>query len=263
MPIERLEAGKVVPVPYRFRYQNCLVMGDPLTGKTTGFLTVPGPRELVVVPGEEGYSSILESAETKVHSLEIASGVHDYQAEWNWLRLKTREVLARGKDVKAIGLDGLHKAYDLVFGVLDYPHNESLWGEKAYGKGYARAEQMFMEWVLPVLASPITYKYVTCYSGKVAQEPGSTKQTLFPELPGKMARRILGSFPVIFNAEKQGVGASERFLWRLKSTTEVMGVGTHFPKEVKALLPEVMEQDFAKFEALVESALTKLKLKGD
>lgn len=162
-----------------------------------------------------------------------------------YLQKLTIDIL-NGKHGEAttFGLDGLHKLYTLVMKACN-------WTPDSDAKEYVKYHDEFGRYVNMVLGSPIPYVVASCYDGQEAVEPGSKSMQVFPDLPGKQAKLIMGSFPVVLHAERSGDGEKEKFIWRLRSTGKIQAAGMHLPAEIRSRFPAEVEQDWSKIEAII------------
>lgn len=214
--------------------------GDPFAGKTTGLMTMPPRRAIIACPGEFGHTSIQEDENTAIWTYEIAPNC-PAKAIWDRLQYDVGEILkGQHGEFTMLALDGAHKIYDLIFQVLNYPADESLWGEKSYGKGQALARTMFIDLLTRVSLSPIKYVACTSYAEKeIIDASVSLRDTaIWPDLPGKMAKRIMGLFPVVLYVKRTGT-AKEEFYWEIKASGSLRGVGIHVPMKFRKNLPRI------------------------
>src|SRR3990167_4563406 len=193
-------------------FRRLLLNGPPLSGKTTALLTFPPKRFILVAPGELGYSSIREDDQTKLFYWEFDPGASNvqYARVWTQLQLLVLQILS-GKhgEVTTFCVDGLHKLYYLIMKALGFTSSSD-------PKEYVKYHETFSNFMSPILGSKVPYVVCTSYDGNEAIEVGSKVTQIFPDLPGKMAKQVMGMFPVVFHAERNGEGEKERFLWRLR-----------------------------------------------
>ena len=225
---------------WKTSFGRILLDGPPLSGKTTGFLTFPETRHILIAPMELGHSSIRETDQTKKYWVEFdpSSTTVQYARMWAYIQKITTEILA-GKygKVTTFGLDGLHRIYYMIMKANGYNSNTD---PREFGKYH----ELFNNYLAPILSSKIPFVVATCYDGVEATEAGSKVTSLFPDLPGKMAKHIMGLFPAVFHTERRGLGEKEQYFWQLRTTGKVQGVGMHLPPEVKRIFPGEIEVKF-------------------
>jgi len=234
---------------WKSTFRRVLLNGPPLSGKTTSLLTFPPKRHILVAPGELGHSSIREDDNTKVYFWQVdpvASNVQ-YLKIWVQVQKLTNEILA-GKygEVETFAIDGIHK---LMFTIMC----ANGWTPDTEGKAYPKYYRKFNEFLGPIMASTVPYVVVTCYDGREALEPGSKLTQVFPQLPGALAKDIMGTFPVVFHSSRRGDGVNEKFAWELRATGSMQAAGMHLPMDLKVQFPAELPQDWK----LVEEILSK------
>lgn len=224
-----------------------LVNGPPLSGKTTSFLTFPPKRHILVAPGELGHSSVREDDDTKLYYWEFDPGSTNIQYKRIWLYVQklTSEILS-GKqgEVTTFGVDGLHKLYYVIMKANGFsPASDP--------KDYVKYHEEFSNYMHAILGSSTPYVVASAYDGNEALEAGSKITQVFPDLPGKMAKQIMGMFPCVLHSERQGDGDKEKFVWRLRSTGKVQAAGVHLPADIRNRFPAEVEQDWRKIEEII------------
>jgi len=232
---------------WKSTFRRVLVNGPPLSGKTTSFLTFPSKRHILVAPGELGHSSVREDENTKLYYWEFDPNSTNvqYMRLWVYVQRITQEILT-GKhgEVTTFGLDGLHKLYTVVMLAKG-------WTPDSDPKEYVKYHAEFGKYMQMVLGSPTPYVVASSYDGNEALEAGSKITQIFPDLPGKMAKQVMGMFPVVLHSERNGDGATEKFMWRLRSTGKIQAAGMHLPAEIRNRFPAEIEQDWSRVEAIV------------
>jgi hypothetical protein len=212
--------------------------GPPLSGKTTGTLTLPRPCHLVVAPGESGYSSVEPADDFHIYAWrwDAQSPNVPYAQIWRELNDTVTEILSgkRG-EVQSLVIDGLHKLYDLVMRSEGW--NSSMVDDKEAGRQYTKYHDRFGTFLARVIGSGVPLVGATCYDGLEPIEPGSKSMQLFPLLPGRMAKDVMGMFPVVFHTEMEG----PRYYWKLKPVGRMQAAGLHVPARFLKLIPEKIE----------------------
>lgn len=230
-------------------FRRVLINGAPLSGKTTSFKTFPPKRHLLIAPGELGHSSIQEDEDTKLYYWEFDPLAPNLQFSrlWIYVQKLTQEIL-QGKhgEVTTFGVDGLHKLYYVIMKAKGFTVDSD-------PKEYVKYHETFTTYMQSIIQSTTPFVVATSYDGNEALEAGSKITQIFPDLPGKMAKQIMGMFPVVLHSERAGEGTTERFIWRLRASGKVQGVGLHVPSEIRAKFPPEVEQDWRKIEAIINA----------
>jgi hypothetical protein len=231
-------------------FRRLLVNGPPLSGKSTSFLTFPPKRHIIVAPGELGHSSLREDGDTKLYYWQFDPGVSNMQYLKTWINVQkiTNDVIS-GKfgEVTTFAFDGLHKLYYLIMKAKGYTVDSD-------PRDYVKYHEEFSKYMHLILGSKIPYVVASSYDGVEAVETGSKITAIFPDLPGKMAKQVMGMFPVVFHAERSGEGDKEKFIWRLRATGKVQAVGMHLPADLKLNFPAEIDQDWRKVEEILSKA---------
>lgn len=230
-------------------FRRTLENGPPLSGKTTAMKTWPPKRHLIIAPGELGHSSILPDDDTRMYFWEFdpTASRTDYKKVLVELEIVVREILC-GKygEVVTFGLDGLHKLYYVIMKANGFTIDTDT-------REYARYHEAFTQLIGPILGSNVPYIVMTCYDGQEAIEAGSKVTQVFPQLPGRMAKEVMGLFPVVLHTKRVGDGQKQQFLWELKASGKMQGAGMHLPVEIAAKFPAEMDQDWRQVEAIINS----------
>lgn len=232
---------------WKATFRRVLVNGPPLSGKTTSFLTFPPKRHIIVAPGELGHSSVREDDDTKLYYWEFDPNATNVQYARTWVQLQklTIDILS-GKHgaITTFAVDGLHKLYKVIMMAKG-------WTPDSDPKEYIKYHAEFERYINMILSSPVDYIIASCYDGNEAMEAGSKVMQTFPDLPGKQAKLIMGSFPVVFHSERSGDGANEKFTWRVRTTGKVQGCGLHVPEDIKRKFPSELPQNWQEVEKLI------------
>jgi hypothetical protein len=118
-------------------------------------------------------------------------------------------------------------------------------------KAYVKYHEAFTNYMQMILQSSTPFVVASSYDGNEAVEAGSKVTQIFPDLPGKMAKQVMGMFPVVLHSDRSRVGEVEKFQWQLRATGKVQGVGMHLPADIKAKFPAEIDQDWRKIEAII------------
>lgn len=254
-------AGKTTVTPldpeaWKKTLRRVLVHGEPLSGKTTCLMSFPAPRHILIAPGELGYSSIQEDENTKIYYFEPQDSMMDYRHIWIQVQQWTRDILS-GKhgEVTTFAIDGLHKIYAAIMKARGHTPDTD-------AKAFSGYHDAFNNFMIPIIAGPTKYVVATCYDGSEQIETGSKTNkdmALWPDLPGQMAKKVMGMFPVVIHTKRSGVG-KEQYFWELQASQTMRGVGVHVPTRLRQNLPAFCEPNWEVFERmLLESAVPVTK----
>lgn len=247
-----------------------LLNGPPLSGKTTSTKTFPrrslsksyqrnitGDTFLVVVPGEHGHTSVLPEDDYHIFAWEIdpTSATNEYKKWWVEFESTLREIVT-GKHgpVETLVIDGLHLLYDLVMRVNGW--TPAMVDDKESGRQYTKYHADFLNFVSKWLQSPVPMVAATCFDGLEPMEsdnPRSLKQ-IYPSLPGMMAKRIMGVFPVIIHTEGQQ-GDVKSFKWALRPLGKTQAAGMHLPQTLAEKFPRECPQDWLVLDQVFAQAI--------
>lgn len=263
----------------RKRLRRVLIIGGPNTRKTTSIIyTFPRPTHLMSYPGEKGSGVIPtdkpdikgyvyeEEDPSKTSYLETVKNIED----------TTWEILAGNHGpITTFAGDGLHKlasmywnreyarlkaiyAADITAGKTDregVPLEEGL-KLRAYGNENFGATKEITQYVSRVLQSNVDTVVFTCWEGVEAEDKemtGTNSRHIFADLPGKLARKIVGEFAVTLFAE---VGLPDpqgnaKATWQTRKAGKVWGVGIKVAPEIAKTIPEKVPQDWQKLYAML------------
>jgi hypothetical protein len=233
---------------WKSTFRRLLINGPPISGKSTSLLTFPPKRHILVAPGELGHSSLREDDDTKVYywRFDPSATTIQYMKLWISVQKLTNDILSGAcGEVNTFAWDGLHKLYYLIMKAFG-------WTSSTDPRQYVKYHEAFENYIRPVLGSNVPYVVATTYDGQEAVEAGSNITKVYPDLPGKMAKQVMGMFPVVFHSERRGEGDKETFIWQLRTTGKVQGCGLHLPVELSKQFPAEVEQDWNRIEAIVE-----------
>ena len=248
-----------------------LNMGPPSSFKTTSLMTWPGPIHIQSYPGERGDATIPRNRPGVTPHLwsESEAGKKPWLPRptpsgtiVQLLEQRTFEILG-GKygEIRTFAGDGIHKYYSYV---LDYVTAGAFFrGEEFEARLYARSHEHFRHYIQAVMNSPVEYVVFTCWDGKEADEAGakSGPSHIYPNLPGKMAKEIMGEFGVVVYsivdwAARQPNKPAPAY-WQLLPEGKVWGAAVKAPYEVVMKLPVKIPQGLPVLEATLAKAYTE------
>ena len=237
-----------------------LIQGAPNTGKTHSFLTWPRPAHYIALPGEKGSDTIPTGLpDLTAHFWESDPGEKtSSQAVIQAVdRLVFDTLAGKQGEVVSLMLDGLHKYYDHVLNMAT--GGAYFNGEEFEPKLYARAHEHFKYFLDRVLTTAVPYIVCTSWDGREADKPELKSMSpthIFPDFPGKMAKRIMGEFPIVMYATIKYTqeGKVEGATWQLRPQGSVWGAAVKAPLEVVERLPLTIPQDFKVLEKVLQGA---------
>lgn len=255
------------PEVWKRQVSRTLIFGPPDSWKTTSLLSwLPkGEVHVLSFPGEKGYATL---------PLGIAN-LHPYIWEGNVLENRspsavlaeverlTLDILS-GKNgkVDVAQFDGFHKYYDLILDdVTGGAYNR---GEEFEPQLYGRAHRRAKDFLDVVLQSPVPYVVFTAWNAKELDrplQPGEKARSVgsheWPDLPGKMAKLILGEFSLVLfsNVQKPRTPTEKpKGEWILVPDNEVWGVHVKIDPRIAVRLPKRVPQNWVELERLLLAA---------
>lgn len=250
-----------------------LIQGPPNSWKTSSLRTWPHSKEQPMVilscPGEQGHNSIpredgvkaliwRRTPEEKLDSLGV----------FNEVKSTIIQTIASRPHVLAI--DGIH---NLAAYALDAAGGGTLFKgedfeiERAFGKldPYTKSYQMMVELINTMTESPVPYVVVTAWDGRepdvkavTGQEYNREKSRVYPEFPGRLAKKVMGMFPLVLYSSVQDPpvpGEKDPRApvgwWQLKADNQVGGAAAKVPVHVQQRLPVRVKQDWQALEKLL------------
>lgn len=229
-----------------------LISGSPNSGKTTSLRTWPTPIAVVVAPGEKGSVSLAGAKDVTIFESEPL----DPTKPQNWSQLVssiesiTSEIIV-GKHGKfsTLALDGLHKVYACILAAVTA--GASARGEDFDAKMYSTAHTRFFALLDRLLRSPMGNVVATVWNGRekddVDDKSANASHHVFPELPGRASKQIMGEFAVVLGAEKTG----QKYVWLTKPNGRVWGAGVKTSPELVEKVPLFVPQDWQALDTLL------------
>lgn len=244
-----------------------LISGPPNSFKTTSLLTWPRPIHIISYPGEKGWETIPIGKEDVIpYVWQVADATTlTGTSVVNEVERLTLEILAgkRGP-VTTLAGDGLHKLYDWYykkarFEVEGLSIDEEKKDIRAYGNPAGGAYRGLLDYLTRVLQFSVPYVVMTVWEDPERDDPKDKSKDapthVFPALPGKIAKRIVGEFSATVYAEVPPVADVKGNLagtWQLRPGGKVWGVGVKAPLEIARTLPPKIPQDFTVLQKLLK-----------
>lgn len=258
------------------KFRRALLNGPPNSGKTTSLRTWPGPIHCLIAPNEKGNTSL--SFQTTDGQPIIGywpddvdlSKSHDWRKELKDWELLTTDVISGKKGpIKTLAIDGLHKLYELFLAEVTSGANYT--GVKFDAVVYVQSHAKFKKYINEVLNSSIDNIVMTCWDNPEidnaldTSKEGQQKKHNLPDLPGKMAKAILGEFSIALSSGIEGVGKSARYYWQTTPGGYNWGAVTKLPFEVmeRLNLNREVDQNWTKLDSqimtVIDSVIPKHK----
>jgi len=255
-----------------------LIIGDPNTLKTTSIIkTFDKPIGIINYPGEKGSGVIpandpqikalvWEEEEDKLAGMSVTQMISAVEhATWDFLAGKHGEI-------KTFAGDGLHKLASLYWN-REYQRLCTVYADQiamnkvdkdgvpfvekikltAYGNENYGACREILKYISLVEQSPIETIVFTCREGREPDQVGSRNTHIFPDLPGKLATKMVGEFAVCLYSEVSLPDPKGQITgtWQIRKAGQVWGVGVKVPYDIATKLPERVPQDWQKLRALL------------
>jgi hypothetical protein len=246
-----------------------LITGAPNSGKTGCSKTFRGPTHLLSYPGEGGINAIpkvdwikryiwKEDAAARMNSKAVVDEIWD---------VTVKIVTGKYGPIHTFFGDGVHRLFE-------YYIDQASGGK--YFKGTMQkqdwltaggARAAFKDYLKMVKSSPVPVVVFTAWEAYEPDKQGDvygTDKHVLPDFVGKMARDAMGEFSLILSSHsKPNVikGKPPRFWWQLKADSEVHGAAIKIDPAIWASLPNEIDQDWPKLEALLLGEGPKAALK--
>mgnify|MGYP001589621971 FL=1 len=238
------------------RARRVLVNGPPNSGKSTSLRTWPTPMVIISAPGEKGTTSLPQGEGIR----SFVWDAPDPNAAVNWVgvlaevnKLTFESLSGKYGPIKTFALDGLHKLYDTCLQVAT--NGAKARGEDFEPKKYGPASALCFGYLEKVMLSAVENVVFTCWDGLEKDDPdekgSQAPRHLFPELPGKAAKLIMGEFAVVLYSNREGAGPAAKYIWQTQPLGRVWGAGVKMPLEVSKRLPLTVPQDWGALERLL------------
>jgi hypothetical protein len=170
----------------------------------------------------------------------------------------TLDILSgKNGSVTTAAFDGFHKYYAaLLNDVTGGAYGE---GEDFEPKLYAKAHRRAQRFLHRALQSPVPYIVFTAWDAKEADKPGvkGSDMHVWPDLPGQMAKLILGEFSVVaFSKVTYPRTPTEKMKgeWLLRPDNEVWGAMVKIDPRVASQLPVRVPQSWQVLKPLLFKA---------
>lgn len=241
-----------------------LVSGPPNSRKTSSLMTWPRPIHILSFPGEKGHSSIpLDEPGVSAYVWEDED-VTKYSptAVVNEVESATWKILAgKSGEIVSFAGDGLHKLYGWYYGKAraDLQASSNLPDDVIDARAYGLAHDNFTLYLTKVAHSTVPFVVFTVWEGKELDDSDAKKgpSHIYPDLPGKMAKRIMGEFSVVVYSEVGLPPAPDKpapATWQLLPSGKVWGAGVKIPAKLAQKLPAKIAQDFPTLQKVLQGS---------
>ena len=259
-------------------FSRALVIGPPNSLKTTSLLSWPRPIGILSYPGEKGSGTI------PVNAPGVRAWVWEDQPDENGkeksasqkiaeIEKITVQILTSG--IKTFAGDGLIKLAGLMWTkeyVRQLHNNEELLAKgkitedelklRAYGNENFGSCKATLGYINKVCQSGIENVVFTCWDGEEKDNPGERKgpSHTYADLPGRLARRIVGEFGVTLFShvslpDPQGKVSGS---WQIRPKGSVWGVGIKVPPAIAKKMPTEVPQNWNKLVELLQSKVKEV-----
>lgn len=265
MPIVEMD-----PETWVKKRSRILIAGEPNSRKTSSLLTWPRPIAILSYPGEKGAASILPDPANGVHvwtysvdpnkpesSSEVVKNIRDLT-----VKIVTGQA-KQGIKFESFAGDGIHKYAEYILDAATGGNYFS--GEEFDAKLYMEQRRVLLKYIDMVANSSIANVVFTCWTALEKdnpQERGSNpSRHLWPDLPGQLAKKILGEFTATLYALVRSPmpGKPVEGVWQLQPDSEVWGVGVKAPSSIATKLPKYASQDWKVLMDLLDAAKAQQK----
>ena len=245
-----------------------LVTGPPNSFKTTSLATWPRPIHIISLPGEKGYESIPREEGIQSYALQLdpAEKSSSQAIVSEVIKLSLEVVAGKHGPCTTFAGDGLHKLYSHMLNMVT--GGAYCQGEDFEPRLYARAHEHFRFYLDRIMTTTTPYVVFTCWDGREPDNPdlkSASPTHVYPDLPGKMAKNIMGEFSIVVYASVKhpmsGEGGKPTSTWQLLPHGKVWGAAIKAPKEVVERIPLTIAQDFRELERVLQAAQTKKETK--
>lgn len=259
MPFEVLKPGHDVG-------RRVLISGPPNSRKTSSLHTWPFDADeglhIVCYPGEKGWDSIdtsIPGVHAYVWKIEDPAKASPFQVVKEVEDITAQILTGKFGKVKTFAGDGLHKLYGWYYR-REYDKLAASGGdhEKISGRAFGLAHDEFQHYLHRTCHTSCPYMAFTVWDGREKDNPedkaSNAPTHIFPDLPGQMAKRIMGEFSVVVYASvglPPGPGKPAPASWQLLPSGKVWGAGVKVPAARAKGLPTTCEQDFKALERLL------------
>jgi hypothetical protein len=241
-------------------FSRALVSGPPNSWKTTSLKTWPRPTHVLFFPGEKGASSLDHAPDLHGYTFEVDPATPMSARKVVKLVQTTTVEILSGKHgpIQTFAGDGLHKLYGIIHQanldelISTYPSSDE---DKLRGRAFGLAHEEFTSYLTLVCNSAVPRVVFTIWDGSTKDNAKDKSQDasshIWPDLPGEMAKKIIGEVGAALYAVPGREVAPGKFspgTWQTRRSGAVWGVGIKAPLSVVSRIPTAIPQDWTALE---------------
>lgn len=242
------------------RRRRGLSYGDPGVWKTSCLLDkeqgLPRPIGIISFPGEKGYDSIPLSdpeiipfiwetkEDEKKDSFKICTEV---------MRLSLDLIAGKYGKINSLIGDGIHKLFpyhlDMAQGGGHFAGEEI--DKDKVGSTWYRAYASYLEYMDTLSLSNLPVVWFTCWAEfegdrqrKQGERASDIPSHIYPALPGKLAKRVVGEFSIVVHQTLQRVDGKDMARWQTRPKGEVHGATIKGPKDLVEQIPDYIPASY-------------------
>jgi hypothetical protein len=252
---------------YRWALSRVLITGQPNSGKTESSRTFKGPTHFLAYPGEGGINSIpkvdwikpyiwKEDADARANSKSVVDEIR---------KITIEIITGKHGPIHTFFGDGVHRFFEYFIDAAAGGKYFKGTMEKADWLTAGGARAAFKEYLKMVKSSPVPVVVFTAWEAYEPDKQGDvygTSKHVLPDFVGKMARDSMGEFSLVLSSHSRPnvvKGKPPRFWWQLKADNEIHGAAIKIDPAIWATLPDEIDQDWPKLEALLSQAAPEMK----
>jgi hypothetical protein len=257
------------------KLRQTMLFGPPNSFKTTAVITTAVyPLALVSPPGEEGWGTVPDNVKGLTSFIweEAPTDPQSAESVKNEVESTVFKIIAGDYGQhRTLCIDGFHQLYNIYLDIATAGCFGR--GEEFEAQRYGRAHQMATKFLRKVLASPMEHIIVTTWNAKEMdrqKKPGERASDVesheWPDLPGKMAKLIVGMFSVVaFSRVTKKKLADGRLVgeWLIKPDLDVWGASVKMDPRLVSKLPATSPQNFQQLYKIIGAAQQEVEGEED
>lgn len=247
MPLVRMTGSRRAA-----KQSRVMVFGAPNSGKSTAAaFTSIKPAVLLSVPGEHGWAAVPEGVPGLIPLVwdNDTAGSQTSESIKKEVETEVKRVITGAYDqefgkVRTLIIDGYHKMYGHYLNIGTAGKYNA--GEDFEARLYTRAHRMSDAFLDLCLDSSIEFVTFTVWDGREPDKAGVAggPAHLWPDLPGKAAKEMVGKFSVVCFSRCTQQGTKKVWDWLLKPNNDVWGTSVKMDARLASKLPESCPQNF-------------------
>ena len=242
-----------------------LIMGPPNSGKSYSLMSMPRPVHVLSCPGEKGWATIKPDPDNGIHLYAFVEEPGPKKSGETVREVKQLiyDLMSNKKGpVASLAVDGLHKFYEYLIDVA--AGGAYFTGDDFEAFAYGVAQREVAAFLTLLSTSDIENVAITTWDGLEKDKAGQSADKtvlrnspshVWPDLPGKAAKRIVGEFTAtVYATARAGrmtaQGATKERVWQLLPDDEVWGIGLKVPRGV--VVPKYIPQAWDSLMAVLD-----------